>query len=140
MEWHRLRDATKAFIHAFGLLLETCIGYALRILNAKLNAWRCKVVCTLSSVPTLRSCAARCKRARLQELQNAPLGSLGHVLRSEGSSERTLLLSATHFLSIVLGELSLWGRAYALPNTYKPRGALRRAVFWQRKGTLASGY
>ena len=89
------------------VVLEACISYALRILNAKLNAWRCKVVCMLSSVPTLCSCAARCKRARLQGSRNAPLESLGNVLHSEGSSERRLLLSATHFLGFVLGELSL---------------------------------
>jgi len=46
------------------------------------------------------------------------------------------LPSATHFLGIAHGEPSLWGGAYALPDTYKPRGALRCAVFWQGKGSL----
>jgi hypothetical protein len=80
----------------------------------------------LSSVPTLRSCAARCKRARLQGLQNAPLGTLGHVLRSEGSSERTLLPSAAQFWVLCLVSIVSGVKLMLYPKCTNPV-ALRAA-------------
>lgn len=130
-QWNGIRYVMPQKHLCFWPFLETCISYALRILNAKLNALRCKVVCILLGVPTLRPCAARCKRARLQRLQNAPLGnpwlraSLGGKLREDA------IAKCNSILGIVLGEHSLWGKAYAIPTTYKPRGAPRRVVFRQ---------
>ena len=75
--------------------LETCISYALRILNAKHCAWRCKNVAGfLLAFLTLMRCEVQVRKAPIVLVL---LGALGYALHSEGISGGLLLLSTTLF-------------------------------------------